>query len=84
MTKDLWLDVIEGRRFPLKLGYFCIRQPDEDERAANISSGAARPADLFFFASPTLWSTSLQQYRFGTERLVPALSGHLTRIIDQR
>jgi hypothetical protein len=83
-SKELWLDVIEGRRFPLKLGYFCTRQPDEDERAARITLEDARAAEQNFFNDTAPWSTSHCRYRFGIPSLIADVSTHLTRIINGR
>ena len=44
-TKQLWIDVIEGRRFPLKLGYFCTKQPGEDERLATERGDGQTPSE---------------------------------------
>lgn len=82
-SKQLWLDVIEGRRFPLKLGYFCTRQPDEDERAERITLEGARAIEAEFFSTTAPWSHSTQRHHFGTENLVNEISRHLTRIIDE-
>lgn len=85
-AKELWLDVIEGRRHPLKLGYFCTRQPDEDERANGLTQEGARQAESNFFNSTAPWSHHVKQYpeRFGTRNLVSAISVQLARIIDDR
>ena len=82
--KTFWLDVIEGRRFPLKLGYFCTRQLDEDERTAGVKHSGARDAEAKFFATTNPWATLTQQQRLGTLKLVDVLSIHLTKIIDDR
>ncbi|GJE97016.1 P-loop containing nucleoside triphosphate hydrolase protein [Phanerochaete sordida] len=83
-SKELWLDVIEGRnpKFPLRLGYYCTRQPDEDERRAGITSAEARQAESEFFARTSPWSATSQPLHFGTRNLVAHLSKLLTRIID--
>lgn len=80
-SRDLWLDVIEGRRFPLKHGYYCTRQPDDDERTKGITTAQAREAEMAFFRNNAPWSTSAQKHRFGTTQLVANLSKLLTQII---
>ncbi|GJE96959.1 Dynamin domain-conaining protein [Phanerochaete sordida] len=80
-ARDNWLDVIEGRRFPLKHGYYCTRQPDDDERARGISNAEAREAEMAFFREHSPWSKSSQRQRFGTAQLVANLSRLLTQII---
>ena len=85
-TKQLWLDILEGRndKFPLKLGYYCTRQPDEDERKAGISNADARQAEADFFARTEPWCLSPHHAHFGTRNLVSSLSMLLTKIIDER
>ena len=85
-AKERWLDVIEGRnvQFPLRLGYYCTRQPDEDERQAGITNKAARQAEAEFFAKTHPWSMTTQRQHFGTKNLVASLSKLLSKIIDER
>ncbi|KAH9937926.1 P-loop containing nucleoside triphosphate hydrolase protein [Epithele typhae] len=80
-ARDLWLEVLEGRRHPLRHGYYCTRQPDDDERARGVSGIAARDAELAFFRSTPPWATSSHQRRFGTTHLVQNVSKLLTQII---
>ena len=80
-ARDLWLDVIEGRRFPLKHGYYCTRQPDDDERSKGITNAQAREAEMAFFRDHIPWRSSTQKQRFGTSQLVTNLSKLLTQII---
>ncbi|KZT22881.1 hypothetical protein NEOLEDRAFT_1180623 [Neolentinus lepideus HHB14362 ss-1] len=69
-ARDLWLDVIEGRRHSLLHGYYCTRQPDDVERANDISAASARQAETEFFANTAPWSRSTQKNRFGTINLL--------------
>ncbi|KAI0746433.1 P-loop containing nucleoside triphosphate hydrolase protein [Daedaleopsis nitida] len=78
-TRDLWLEVLEGRRHPLLHGYYCTRQPDEDER--RLPRLDARAAEASFFAKTAPWSTSVVPGRFGTWNLVQNISALLTQII---
>ena len=80
-ARDLWLNVIEGRRFPLKHGCYCTRQPDDDERSKDITNAQAREAEMAFFRDHTPWRNSTQKQRFGTSQLVTNLSKLLTQII---
>ncbi|KAJ7668026.1 P-loop containing nucleoside triphosphate hydrolase protein [Mycena rosella] len=83
-VRDLWLDVIEGRKHQLLHGYYCTRQPDDDERSRNIAPAQARRAEGHFFATTTPWSTSTYKERFGTDNLVSTLSTLLVQIINDR
>ena len=82
-ARSLWLEVLEGRRHPLRHGYYCTRQPDDDERTRGISGVDARAAELSFFQSTAPWSSSSHQHRFGTANLVQNLSALLTQIIRE-
>jgi hypothetical protein len=83
-SRALWLDVIEGRRHPLRHGYYCTRQPDDEERAKEITSAGARKAETAFFSSTEPWSTSSESSRFGTDNLVATLSTLLVNIISEK
>ena len=82
-ARDLWLDVLEGRRHQLAHGYYCTRQPNDEERAKGITASEARKAEEEFFKATSPWSHSTQQSRFGTRNLVSTLSGLLTQIINE-
>lgn len=82
--KQRWLDVIEGRAHKLKHGYYCTRQPDEDQRAHGIAAAEARSAEADFFIETLPWARSPHQTRFGTQNLVNNLSRLLAEIIGER
>lgn len=83
--RELWLELLEGRSANNQLmhGYFCTRQPDDEERATGITAPQARVAEAQFFASNSPWNKSSQQYRFGTQNLVDTLSKLLIQRIDE-
>ncbi|KAJ7467527.1 P-loop containing nucleoside triphosphate hydrolase protein [Mycena latifolia] len=83
-SRALWLDVIEGRRHKLHHGYYCTRQPDDEERAKGITSPGARKTEIAFFARAAPWATSTQQQRFGTDNLITTLSHLLVNIIREK
>jgi len=80
-ARDLWLDVIEGRRHSLTHGYYCTRQPDDAERSRGITSADARVAESTYFKDTSPWSTSVHKHRFGTNNLISTLSTLLVQII---
>ncbi|KAI0673304.1 P-loop containing nucleoside triphosphate hydrolase protein [Trametes maxima] len=82
--RQMWLDVIEGRNeeHALQHGYFCTRQPDDDQRLAKISPAEARAAETAFFRTTEPWSASVCPHRYGTQNLVKSISELLTRIIS--
>ncbi|KAJ7766565.1 P-loop containing nucleoside triphosphate hydrolase protein [Mycena maculata] len=83
-SRALWLDVIEGRRHKLHHGYYCTRQPDDEERAKGITVSEARKVEAEFFAGSVGWSTSTEQERFGTDKLISTLSILLVQIIAEK
>lgn len=82
-ARDLWLEVLEGRRHSLHHGYYCTRQPDDDERARGLCGPEARVAESSFFQNTAPWSGSTHQNRFGTTNLVRNVSRLLTQIIRE-
>ena len=80
-SRELWLDIIEGRSRPLTHGYYCTRQPDDEERSRCITAAQARVAEMNFFKNTAPWSRSKEPRRFGTNQLVLSLSKLLTQII---
>ncbi|KAF7319138.1 hypothetical protein HMN09_00250200 [Mycena chlorophos] len=83
-ARDLWLDVIEGRKHPLHHGYYCTRQPDDSERSKNPSTAELRLAESTFFENTAPWSKSVHSNRFGMDNLVSTLSALLVQIINDQ
>ncbi|CAL1698678.1 unnamed protein product [Somion occarium] len=81
--RNLWLDIIEGHRHTLKHGYYCTRQPDDDERQRGITSTGARAAEEDFFSQVAPWSLSSHRHRFGTRNLVENLGILLSNVINE-
>ena len=82
-SKENWLAILEGRRHQTTHGYFCTRQPDDDERTRGITSAEARAAEKTFFATTSPWSSSKHRQRFGTENLVENSALLLSKVIDE-
>ncbi|KAJ8474633.1 hypothetical protein ONZ51_g7084 [Trametes cubensis] len=80
-ARQMWLDVLEGRRHPLLHGYYCTRQPDDDERIHGVSGAAARQLEAAFFSTTSPWANANCQDRLGTTNLVKNISKLLTQII---
>jgi GTPase SAR1 family protein len=81
-SKQLWLDVIEGNRHQLTHGYYCTRQPGDDDRAEGITSEQARQREMQFFNTEAPWRSSKKRERFGTTNLARRLSELLMQIIN--
>ncbi|KIY65284.1 hypothetical protein CYLTODRAFT_357063 [Cylindrobasidium torrendii FP15055 ss-10] len=82
-TLSLWAEVIEGRRYPLSLGYYCTKQPDDLDRSEHKTASEILQAEERFFQSTAPWRHSARPERFGTGNLIAALSKLLVRIIDE-
>ena len=69
-----------GYKHPLHHGYFCTRQPDDEERANGITTSEARRIETDFFANSDPWSTCPRQERLGTDNLISTLSSCLVQM----
>jgi len=83
-SRELWLDILSGRRYSLTHGYYCTRQPDDADRMRGISSVKACIAEIDYFAVTSPWSTAVDKNRLGIRNLVSTLSRLLVGIIDGR
>ena len=83
-----WLEILEERskrpQHALHHGYYCTRQPDEDERREGISNAQAREVEARFFANTSPWAGATRKSQFGTRNLVTSLSSLLSNVIDER
>lgn len=64
-------------------GYYCTRQPDDDERTRGITTAEAREAERAFFKTTAPWNNVRDRHRFGTNALVENLARILSHIIDE-
>ena len=81
-----WLDIIEGRRHPLTLGYFVTKQPAPKDVEDKISHQDARKAERDFFDNHSVWSKCTDEIRsrMGTACLGMTLSRLLSVLIGRR
>ncbi|KAJ3319684.1 hypothetical protein HDU76_000474 [Blyttiomyces sp. JEL0837] len=69
-THDRWLQIMQGQTYPLKLGYWMIKNPSKTELDRHVSFEDARVREETFFASQSPWN--LVRYsleRFGVDSL---------------
>lgn len=80
-----WLDIVEGRKHPLALGYFVTKQPAPKDVHDKISHQDARKSERDFFYNHPMWSTcsGAIRARMGTARLGMTLSKLLSHLIDR-
>jgi vacuolar protein sorting-associated protein 1 len=79
------MSIIEGHQLEhrLKHGYYCVRLPDDEERAGNISrTELSRKATELFSTAP--WNTVASRNRFGVHNLVSDLSLKLVSLIEKK
>ncbi|KAJ7641667.1 P-loop containing nucleoside triphosphate hydrolase protein [Roridomyces roridus] len=76
-SRQTWTDVLEGRRFELKHGYYCVRLPDDAERAQAITKSESERRATEYFDSTQPWRDIADRSRFG----VPNLSACLSRLL---
>ncbi|KAJ7609650.1 P-loop containing nucleoside triphosphate hydrolase protein [Roridomyces roridus] len=76
-SRQTWTDVLEGRRFELKHGYYCVRLPDDAERAQAITKTESERRATEYFNSTQPWRDITDRSRFG----VPNLSACLSRLL---
>ncbi|KAF8340724.1 P-loop containing nucleoside triphosphate hydrolase protein [Cantharellus anzutake] len=77
-----WVDVLEGRKHPLKLGYYITKQPAPKDLLEKITHAEARAKERDFFRDHPTWSR-LPKSRMGTEMLGVSLSKLLSQLIDR-
>ena len=73
-AKQFWLDVIEGRQHPLKHGYYCVRLPDDAQRAQRLSRSALQRVAAEYFDANSPWSGVTNRGRFGIPAFVTDIS----------
>ncbi|KAL5531192.1 hypothetical protein ACEPAG_4068 [Sanghuangporus baumii] len=87
-ARQKWKDLITGGDTPgayaLRHGYYCVKLPDDAERACNPSRQERNKSENTFFSSTTPWSTVPDKKQFGVSNLVTDLSKLLTAILDQK
>lgn len=74
-----WSDVLEGKTFWLKNGYFVTKQPTQVDLEKGIDHETARKLEAQFFSKTAPWNSALAAYqnRFG----IPKLQTRLSKIL---
>ncbi|KIJ57924.1 hypothetical protein HYDPIDRAFT_120172 [Hydnomerulius pinastri MD-312] len=82
-AKKRWLDVIEGREHRLKHGYYCVRLPDDSQRASRLSRAALHKLAAEYFETTSPWSDVTERGRFGIPGFVLDISVLLIKHIEK-
>lgn len=76
----------ENLTHALRLGYYCVKLPDDAQRTADMMSPPSRAVrqarEMQFFQSTQPWSNLQNKSRFGVGRLLDELSKNLTTMLD--
>ena len=80
----MWKNLIEGRseNHRLKHGYYCVRLPDDAERARNISRPDSQRLAAEFFDTTKPWDSVTDRRRFGIPNFVADVGGLLVKLIE--
>lgn len=82
---EAWVRVLSGDRYPLRLGYYCVRNPTPKELEDNMSLEEAAAKESSFFSSKAEFASApfAVQQRYGVQALREALSKELV-VLAQR
>ncbi|ETO25748.1 myxovirus resistance 1 [Reticulomyxa filosa] len=85
-SEQIWINVLKGKSYPLKLGYVAVRNITQHELKHGKSFKETRAIEAQFFASHPTWSklSSSLQSRLGCSNLVDILSCKLSSLIAQQ
>lgn len=86
-ARQKWKEIIQGNyqsdSHSLRLGYYCVKLPDDAERAAHPSRSERFEREIQFFSNNEPWSAIPNRGRFGVRMLVTDLSKHLTNLLNE-
>jgi hypothetical protein len=81
-ARRTWKDVLEGKLHQTTHGYFCVRLPDDEQRANAISKARMDEFADEFFNTTQPWNEVLDRSRFGIPNLVKYTSKLLINLIQ--
>lgn len=87
-ARQKWRDLLAGKDTDpsrqLKLGYYCVKLPDDESRLKNLSQEERRRDEMEFFDSPE-WKElrAGKAFRCGIQALVENVSKHLTEMLSR-
>lgn len=83
-----WKSIMSGENLAhaLRLGYYCVKLPDDAQRTADMmtppSRGVRQAREMQFFQSTEPWSSMPNKLRFGVVHLLDELSKNLVTMLD--
>ena len=81
-ARATWKQVLEGRVHQTKHGYYCVRLPDDEQRANGITKARMDELADEFFNDTQPWNEILDRRRFGIPNLVKYTSELLIKLIQ--
>ncbi|KAF4578240.1 hypothetical protein EYR36_000047 [Pleurotus pulmonarius] len=83
-SRRRWKDIFLGRAHQLNHGYYCVRLPDDSERARQASRADSAAIAAQFFRDTKPWKdVDMNQRRFGIPNLVSDVSRLLVELIER-
>lgn len=77
----------ENPSHALRLGYYCVKLPDDQQRAADMMSPPSRATrqsrEMLFFNTTDPWNATPNKSKFGLSNLLEELSKNLMRMLDE-
>jgi hypothetical protein len=79
-----WVEIIEGRSEEHRLsnGFYCVRLPDDAERAQRLSRAESQRRAAEYFDTTSPWKDVTNRDRFGIPGFVSDVSRLLIRLIE--
>ncbi len=83
--RQTWKEIIEGvhEKHQLRLGCYCVRLPNDDERKQGLSRQQQREISDRFFSTTPPWKDLQVSGRTGIDNLVRDLSTLLMRVLRE-
>ncbi|KAG1816627.1 P-loop containing nucleoside triphosphate hydrolase protein [Suillus variegatus] len=80
-----WVEIIEGRseEHTLKHGFYCVRLPDDSERAQRLSRAESQRRAAEYFDTTSPWKDVTERHRFGIPGFVSDISRLLIQLIEE-
>ncbi|KAG1745129.1 P-loop containing nucleoside triphosphate hydrolase protein, partial [Suillus paluster] len=80
-----WVEIIEGRseEHTLRHGFYCVRLPDDAERAQRLSRAESQRRAAEYFDTTSPWSDMIDRHRFGIPGFVSDVSRLLIQLIEE-
>ena len=86
--RQKWREILlnQSSKHKLKRGYYCVRLPDDDERARKVGRAESQRIASDFFASNAPWNEMPDDAsrRFGIPGFVADISAVLVELIENK